>query len=978
MHSLNIQKAKKLMDYQVNCKIDISLLSETWFYDDENYQTSFFRQFGNYEVYNNPRVTDTWGGGVCVLASKTLVTKRNRLHNYVSFEVVCCTLTVCKPRNCKLKVLCLYRKDKISFTLFCEEFSTLLNDLFLFSSPILIAGDFNVPWNLTDNYKTKKFKTIVTEYGLHTEHIPRNATHKLGNTLDLIICDEQCQSFVHNVYVDNLESPELSDHFPVVFSLKLTPTDRPLVSSVNKRRLNRINCEDFVEDVFNNIHSAATGSNNHGSHEPSMSNMVSVFNDSLSQAIDKHAPTYECNIKHTERPTWLDNEYVLARAERRRLERVSKRTNLPSDILNYEIQRDYCIELVDSKRSNFFSNRIIQAKGNQKVLFNTFTEVCDYKSKNRTYPESSNDVECANNFNQFFTDKVKSIHKSIVDSSDHIVKISENQDFMQYIHISSISEVENSSMLSSFKLATTAEISELLSEYGIKHSPSDPVPSKVLLNCFKNAEFVSHVTDIVNVSLKTGSMDGLKNAVVSPLLKKDLDENENKSFRPVSQLPFLSKLIERVVLRRLNKHMAVNDLNKDFQHGYKKQHSTETLLLKFVNDLIVGIDQKMGVVVLLVDLSAAFDTVNHNILLNILAKELNITGVALTWFRSFLSQRTQQVKIHDELSDSILLESGVVQGSVLGPVLYNVYSRSTKKTFAERGFECLAFADDKNGYTLFSLACEFDVFRTKVPQCLEQVKTWASEHLLKLNKDKTEILVFGDKAFLNTMKIHGIFTDRDERSCIRFSESAKYLGVWLDTHLTFDVHVSKMISSGYAKLRKIRTYRKHITKQETETLIHAFISSKIGNCNSILMGINRKHLRKVQKLQNAAIRTVYRLPIRSSVSDCYKELHWLNVEQRITFKLILFVFKAMNGKSPDGISELIKLKDPVRMIVRENTFFPRTALGRRAFCYLGPRYWNVLPINIRQCTSIDKFKTLLKSHILLNYQSLKDSFNARR
>ena len=133
-------------------------------------------------------------------------------------------------------------------------------------------------------------------------------------------------------------------------------------------------------------------------------------------------------------------------------------------------------------------------------------------------------------------------------------------------------------------------------------------------------------------------MDGLKNAVVSPLLKKSLDENEHKSFRPVSQLPFLSKLIERVVLRRLNRHMTRNDLNKDFQHGYKKRHSTETLLLKFTNDLMVGIDQKLGVVVLLVDLSAAFDTVNHNILLNILAKELNIKGTALRWFKSFLIQ----------------------------------------------------------------------------------------------------------------------------------------------------------------------------------------------------------------------------------------------------------------------------------------------------------------------------------------------------
>ena len=778
------------------------------------------------------------------------------------------------------------------------------------------------------------------------------------------------------MYTDQSSSSHISDHFPVIFTLKITPTERKLVSSKNKRRLNNIDYDLFMNELMGKI--SLNRCKLPEEEAGTLSSMVSIFNNSLSQTLNAHAPIYTSIVKHTERPAWLDHSYVLARAERRKLERIYKRTKLPSDKIKYELQRDYCIDLVDSKRGNFYSNRIQDCKGNQKVLFNTFSDLCDGNRKTRILPESSSDISCATDFNVFFTDKAKSIHESIVNSSIPIINANETEDHMQYLCLTS-DNTHDTTILSSFEPCTPYEISELLHEYGIKNSPSDPVPSSVYLNCCKCPEFLSYIIDIVNVSLKSGSMDGLKNAVVSPLLKNgpNIDKDEMKSYRPVSQLPFLSKIIERVVLSRLNKHMTINNLNEDFQHGYKKHHSTETLLLKFLNDLIVGVDQKLGVVVLLIDLSAAFDTVSHNILLNILAKELNISGIALRWFKSFLCERSQQVKINDALSDSILLTCGVAQGSVLGPVLYNIYSRSVKKTFAKCGFECLAFADDKNGYMLFSLSCQYNVFKNIVPNCLEEVEKWASDHLLKLNKDKTQILVFGDKTFLKDLTIHGVFSDIAEKSCIRFADSAKYLGVWLDTHLTFEVHVSKLVSSGYAKLRKIRSYRKHLSRKDTEILIHAFISTKLDMCNALFAGINRKLLRKLQKLQNAAIRTVYQSPIRSSVTPLYSELHWLNVEQRVTYKIILMVFKAINGKSPDNISLLIHMKDAVRMIVKEDLFFPRTALGRRAFSYLGPRYWNVLPNNIRQCVSLEKFKALLKTHFLLHYQSFKDKLTAK-
>lgn len=975
MRSLNIEKSKLLMDYQSNNNIEFSFLSETWFHDEENCQTSFFRELGDYNVYNNPRVTDTWGGGICVLANKRYMTKRTRMHTYVSFEVVTMTLIVNQPRSCKLKMVCLYRKDKIAFSLFCEEFTAMLNDVFLVPSPILICGDFNIPWNNQDSYKTKKLKNILLEYNLYSGYIPSRPTHEDGNTIDLILCDDFCKDILFDVYVDKFCSSQISDHFPVNFSLKVTPTKRKLVNTVNKRRLNNINYDIFISELLEEINcrdqSELDSSN--------FSTMISIYNDSMSKILDKHAPVYECTVKHTERPGWMDYQYINARAERRKLERTYKRTGLSSDKKKYENQRDYCIELVHSKRSNFFSNRIQKCNGNQKALFNAFSDFCDYKTKTRILPESSSDIDSANDFNVYFTNKVQTIHQSIKNSTKYVDSTEDRMNCKGQTNTSPENDTENTNVLSTFEPTTFQEISELFHKYGIKNSPSDPAPAPVLTNCSKNDEYIKCIVKLVNISLETGSMDGLKNAVVSPLFKKllNLDVDAKKSYRPVSQLPNLSKIIERVVLKRLNAHMVLNDLNQDFQHGYKKNHSTETLLLKFLNDLIVGIDSKLGVVVLLIDLSAAFDTVNHSILLNILAEELSISGVALLWFKSFLTGRSQQVKINDSLSDVILLECGVAQGSVLGPVLYNIYSRSVRKTFSESGFECLAFADDKNGFMLFSLSCEYEIFKVKVPKCLKEVENWASAHLLKINTDKTEILVFGNQEFLKKLTVHGIFTDNNQHMCIRFAESAKYLGVWLDTSLTFDVHVSNMISSGYAKLRKIRSFRKCLTKEDTETLIHAFISNKMDICNVLLTGVNNKLIRKLQKLQNAAMRTIFQLPIRSPVSHLYSELHWLNVEQRIVFKVILFVFKAINGKSPDNISTLIHLRDPVRMITKENLFFPKSALGKRAFCFIGPRYWNVLPTNIRLCTNIDKFKRLLKSHLLLEYHTFKTNFNAK-
>ena len=154
-----------------------------------------------------------------------------------------------------------------------------------------------------------------------------------------------------------------------------------------------------------------------------------------------------------------------------------------------------------------------------------------------------------------------------------------------------------------------------------------------------------------------------------------------------------------------------------------------------------------GVVVLLIDLSAAFDTVDHTVLLHILQSKFHITGSALTWLKSFLSGRTQRVKIGDSLSSSLTLLFGVPQGSILGPLLFNLYCSSLPEAFSHAGFTSMGYADDNLGLRVFPAFSKLSTLFSDVPSCLSSISKWTNTHFLKLNTTKTYVMVFGSKSF---------------------------------------------------------------------------------------------------------------------------------------------------------------------------------------------------------------------------------------
>ena len=221
-----------------------------------------------------------------------------------------------------------------------------------------------------------------------------------------------------------------------------------------------------------------------------------------------------------------------------------------------------------------------------------------------------------------------------------------------------------------------------------------------------------------------------------------------KNYRPVSNSPFLEKLTERIVLKRLNNHMTHNNHHIPNQFGYKKSHSTESLLVRIVNDILIATDKNSATILLLLDLSAAFDTVDHIKLLSVLRNELGICGSAYAWFKSYICGRTQKVKIGDDYSEDVLIEFGVPQGSVLGPILFNIYIRSLYKHINGTGFNIEGFADDHQIFRHFLPIFQLTVLLDRVNQCFDVVQKWMNEYFLKLNSDKTNIILFSPSKYL--------------------------------------------------------------------------------------------------------------------------------------------------------------------------------------------------------------------------------------
>ena len=936
-------KTEKIKDFIVENNYDVSALAETWLSPGDK-DLSVIAEVvpTGFKILHQPRESGR-GGGLAVIYKDNIDIKLLSSNGYRSFEHMeffmrtvskCIRLCVvyCPPPSAA---------NGLTIKLFMDEFTTLLTHLNASSGHLLIIGDFNFHLDDRTSSSACQFSELYESFSLH--QLVTESTHHHGHILDLVLTKSSDKILTS---VNVIPADSISDHQAVSFCLE---SEKPSFSRklISYRKLKSIDIPAFIHDVtqspLSNISTEL------------LSSAIKQYDEVLAGLLDRHAPLKQKVLTVRPKAAWYKDEIAFAKRSRRKLERQWRNTRLEIHRQIYKEQCNVVSKLIHQARQQYYNGLILEHASDQKALFQVIDKLLN-KKRDSPLPSHDSAVALAEKFAEYFTEKVEKIRSNLGGISDTDT-------------VAAPAEQPNAN-LTSFNTVIEDEVRKCIMNSATKSCSLDVIPTWLLKKSL--GVLLSPITRIVNLSLSQSMMPTVfKEAVITPILKKSsLDPENLKNYRPVSNLSFISKLIERIVASKLTSYLENNSLLEPLQSAYKKYHSTETALVKIQNDILRNLDSNSAVALVFLDLSAAFDTVDHHILLNLLSSRMGISGAALKWIESYLTDRFHSVSVKGAHSSKQKLKYGVPQGSVLGPILFTLYVQPVGDIVRQHGVNFHLYADDTQLYLSFkpSVSKSVESARTTLERCIADICIWMNQNMLKLNQDKTEFLIIQSRHSRNKSS-YPLRELTVGNTSVIVSSSAKNIGVTFDSVLNMDSHVKLIAKQAYWHLHNIGRIRPYLTRRATETLVHAFVTSKLDYGNAVLHGLPSTLLSRLQHVQNAAARLITGTKKFDHITPVLQELHWLPVEQRIRYKIALLTFKALHNQAPSYIQELVQIYNPARSLRSEELFMlqvPRTrtvSFGDRAFSKAGPYLWNSLPTSIRLCEKLSTFKKSLKTYL---------------
>ena len=932
---------------------DIAFIQETWLKSSDGAIRSKIKQHGfSLSTFRKPRKSDMGGGVATIYKSLLKVRKVPRKTNYKSFENLECLIDT---ENGLLRFINIYRPDysaKHRFTTssFINEFSEYIQDVSVLPGEPVFIGDFNIHVeNADDNSTVKKFLDMLDNFGY--QQLIHQPTHRLNGTLDLIFT--RAPEKISDVNVcTNLTR---SDHDPLVFYYDSKPVFDTSDKFISFRQWKKFDIPRFKTSLLQSC------LNDPIADDVSLENAVDLYNNTLRKLIDEQCPVVKRKVKHRNgsQHAWfkLNPELKVLKRTKRIAHREYQKRMTTESIKVYKDALKAFNDARNKTRMKFNKGKIDDANGDLKSMYTIVKSLIDENSP-PILPTHTNSKELANDFANFFNNKISKIRKDL-ESSSEIATLSDSFD----------QSSKSISKFGKFTYIGNDDICKLVMSMKPKNNPQDPIPTWLVKKCV--GELISILSFIINKSLQSGCFPGnLKHASVKPSVKDKNEDTENKkNYRPVSNLCFLSKLLEKSALVQINDYINSENLHSVYQSGYRPNHSCETSVFKLTFDIHESIKNKKMVAALFLDMSAAFDTVDHPVLLRRLEQDFGFEGNVLAWFESYLANRTFSVVIDGEHSDIFTLLYGVPQGSLLGPLLFILYTKELSTIALKHGLRIQIYADDTTLYIEFRPLTErYEAF-VSIKKCLEEIQLFLTQSFLKLNTGKTATTFFGSK--YQTSVFDDLCIEYQSNTLPKEPLFKKTLGVLLDSNLTMEKQINSLRKACSYSLHKLQHIRYGLDVPTRILLIKTFVLSQIDYCNILFLNTPDYLIQRLQLVLNACIRFIYDLKRREHVTPYLAKAHILPVKYRIIYKSCMITYKVMNGLCPEYLNDTVKQYSDY---INYNVHFTRAqcdvmmlkpSVSKNPMSEKLVTHWNSLPISLRYITELELFKKDLKTHLFV-------------